>query len=233
MSTNLPLLKEMARGLDPLLPGLVFLGGATTELFFTTPAASEVRATMDTDVICEVTGRVKYFRLGARLRDLGFKEDTTPGAPLCRWRSDLGILDVMPTDEAILGFSNRWYHRAVETSVWTEIGEALRIRLVSPPMFLATKLAAFEGRGRGDLMRSHDIEDILAVVAYREELPREVGNEPESVRSWIQRRVTSYLVAHPDAEYAVAGSLPGAGTVPDLIPRVLERLRVLSGDAPP
>jgi hypothetical protein len=109
-----------------------------------------------------------------------------------------------------------------------EIGEDLRIRLVSPPMFLATKLAAFEGRGGDDLMRSHDIEDILAVVAYREELPGEVRAEAEAPREWIRQRIATHLVQHPDAEYVVAGNLPGARAVPGLVPRVLERLSALA-----
>lgn len=37
----------------------------------------------------------------------GLAEDTTPGAPLCRWRRDELIVDVMPLDEHVLGFSNR------------------------------------------------------------------------------------------------------------------------------
>ena len=229
MRSNLPLLEGIARELEPLLAELVFVGGATTELFFTAPAASEVRVTRDADVICEVTGRLEYHRLGERLRELGFREDIAPDAPLCRWRSDAGVLDVMPTDEEILGFSNPWYDRAMETAEWTQLAGEVRIRLVSPPMFVATKLAAFEGRGEGDLMASHDIEDILAVVAYREELLAEVRAEPDDVRRWIQERIRTHLVEHPDAEYAVAGGLPGARVVPDLVPTVFEQLRKLAG----
>lgn len=106
MRSNRPLLGGMARHLRPLLDELVFVGGATVELFLTSPVAAHVRITRDADVICEITGRVKYHQLGKRLRGLGFSEDTSPGAPLCRWRSAAGILDVMPTDETILGFGN-------------------------------------------------------------------------------------------------------------------------------
>jgi hypothetical protein len=53
MRSNLPLLTGVARRLEPLLSELVFVGGATTELFFTSPAASEVRMTRDADVICD------------------------------------------------------------------------------------------------------------------------------------------------------------------------------------
>ena len=47
MRSNLPLLDGIARQLGPLLPDLVFVGGATTELFFTSSVASHVRVTRD------------------------------------------------------------------------------------------------------------------------------------------------------------------------------------------
>ena len=228
MRSNLPLLTRVAHRLDPLLPELVFVGGATTELFFTSPAAAAVRMTRDADVICEVTGRVEYHRLGERLRTLGFQEDTSPEAPLCRWTSDGGILDVMPVDEDILGFSNPWYERALGTANWVDLPQGLRIRVVSPPMFIATKLAAFEGRGEGDLLGSHDIEDIVVVIAYRDELVLEVGAEPAESRAWIQERIRRHLIDHPDSEYAITGSLPGAQVVPGLVPRVLARVQALA-----
>lgn len=228
MRSNLPLLTRVARRLDPLLAELVFVGGATTELFFTSAAASEVRMTRDADVICEVAGRVAYHRLGERLRELGFKEDISPDAPLCRWTSEGGILDVMPVDEDILGFSNPWYERALSTANWVNLSPDLRLRVVSPPMFIATKLAAFEGRGEGDLLGSHDIEDIVVVIAYRDELVAEVGAEPTESRAWIQERINRYLIAHPDSEYAITGGLPGAQVVPRLVPRVLGKVQALA-----
>jgi predicted RNA-binding protein with PUA domain len=59
MRSNLPLLERIARKIEPLLHEVVFVGGATTELFFTSPAAVRVRMTQDADVICDVLGRVE------------------------------------------------------------------------------------------------------------------------------------------------------------------------------
>lgn len=56
-----------------------------------------------------VASYAKYTALSERLRALGLSEDTAPGAPLCPWRRDDLVVDVMPVDEKILGFSNRWY----------------------------------------------------------------------------------------------------------------------------
>lgn len=228
MRSNLPLLQSIAEQLGPLLPELVFVGGITTELFFTSPAASDIRATKDADVICEVSGRLAYHRMAGRLRDLGFKEDTSPGAPLCRWKARIGLLDVMPTDPAILGFTNPWYPRAIATADWRSITSGLQIRLVSPPMFIATKMAAYEGRGENDLLKSHDIEDVLAIVAYRSELAEDIRAEPAEVRRWIAGRFRRHLIQHPDAEYAVVGGLPGSGRIPGLIGSVTKRIAMLA-----
>src|ERR1700676_3995049 len=106
---NLELLVEAARLLQPLLGELVFVGGCTTALLITDPAAAEVRPTYDVDAIAEITSYAEYSVFSERLRQLGFAEDQSEGAPICRWAHDDLRFDIMPTDETILGFSNRWY----------------------------------------------------------------------------------------------------------------------------
>lgn len=95
--------------LVPLLDRLVFVGGCATALLITDPGATEVRPTFDVDAIVEICSYGEYQGLSEKLRDLGFAEDFAPGAPICRWKCGNIQLDVMPTDESILGFSSRWY----------------------------------------------------------------------------------------------------------------------------
>jgi hypothetical protein len=111
----------MAAGLKPVLPEIVFVGGCTTGLLITDPAASPVRVTDDVDVIVEVASYAECARFSKRLRNLGFSEDSSEGAPICRWLIDQMKLDVMPTDETILGFSNRWYKPAIEAAALVEL----------------------------------------------------------------------------------------------------------------
>src|SRR5882724_7623834 len=111
----------MAARLRPLLPEIVFVGGCTTGLLITDPAASPVRATDDVDVIVEVASYAEYARFSKRLRKLGFSEDSSEGAPICRWIVDQMKLDVMPTDEIILDFSNRWFKPAVDAAVIVQL----------------------------------------------------------------------------------------------------------------
>jgi hypothetical protein len=78
-----------------VLDDLVFVGGCTTGLFLTDPAASGIRPTKDVDALVDVTSYAKYASLAERLRALELAEDTTPGAPLCRWRRAETIVDVV------------------------------------------------------------------------------------------------------------------------------------------
>jgi hypothetical protein len=112
---NRVLFDSVVHLLAPLLDELVFVGGCTTGLFITDPAAGGIRPTRDVDAIVDVTSYAEYTALAERLRELGLHEDTTAGAPLCRWREG-DLIVVMPTDATVLGFSNRWYPTAIDTA---------------------------------------------------------------------------------------------------------------------
>ena len=164
---NLGLLAEAARLLKPLLGQLVFVGGSTTALLITDTAAAEVRPTYDVDAIAEISSYAAYADFSERLRDCGFTEDIGQGAPICRWRQKMTILDVMPLDAKILGFSNLWYKPAMDSAVVNELEADLRVRVVTAVYFCATKFEAFAGRGKNDYQSSHDLEDLIAVVDGR------------------------------------------------------------------
>lgn len=164
---NLQILEQAVEHLGPLADKMVFLGGCATGLLLTDSGAPPIRATRDVDVITEVASVPDYHRLSAKLRTRAFKEDQGLDAPICRWVRDDVLLDVMPTDPEIFGFGNEWYQSALEKAVVFELPSGNRIRMVTAPYFLATKLAAFAGRGKGDYLMSHDMEDIVAVLDGR------------------------------------------------------------------
>ena len=222
-SPNRSALIATARALGPLREEMVFLGGQVAELLITDPASVRIRPTDDVDAIVAVATRTAYFRLGERLRDLGFREDASEDAPLCRWRYGGNLLlDVMPLSEEIPGFTNRWYQHAFQSALLLELEPDRPIRVVTAPAFVATKWTAFDSRGKGDLLSSHDVEDIVTVVAGRRELHSELLLEPVEVRAWLSQRTTAFL-AHPDAAYAIEGALPDARFDPGIIRVVHER----------
>jgi hypothetical protein len=223
---NRALFESVVRLLAPVLDELVFVGGCTTGILITDPAAEGIRPTRDVDAIVDVTSYARYTALADRLRHLGLAEDKSEGAPTCRWRHGDVIVDVMPTNERILGFSNRWYPTAIETAQNLQIsGRAVRI--VTPALFIATKLQAFRGRGGNDVFVSHDLEDIVAVVDGRPTILDDVVAAPEPVRTFIASEMRS-LLDSPDFLHALPGFLrPDAAS--QARRRVLEdRLRALS-----
>jgi hypothetical protein len=193
---NLELLINVARLLRPLLDELVFVGGCTTALLITDPAAAEVRPTYDVDAIAAITSYAEYAAFSERLRQLGFAEDHSEGAPICRWAHGDLRFDVMPTDEKILGFSNRWYKTAMENAQKMQLENGLMLRVVTAPFFLGTKLEAFKGRGKKDYFASHDLEDLIAVIDGRPSLLEELRSESKELRAYIANEIRNLLKEH-------------------------------------
>jgi hypothetical protein len=202
---NRALFESVVHLLAPLLDELVFVGGCMTGLFITDPAAGGIRPTRDVDAIVDVTSYAEYTALAEQLRELGLHEDTTPGAPLCRWREGHLIVDIMPTDATVLGFSNRWYPTAIDTAETFHIA-GHDVRVVTPSLFIATKLEAFHGRGGNDVFASHDLEDIIAVVDGRPEIANDVAAASTDVRGYIGTEIRA-LLDDPNFIEALGGFL--------------------------
>jgi hypothetical protein len=60
--------------------------------------ASGIRPPKDGDAIVDVTSYTKYAMRAGRSDLSDLLKDTTPGAPLCRWRREDVIIDVTPND---------------------------------------------------------------------------------------------------------------------------------------
>jgi hypothetical protein len=224
---NLEILARAVARLGPLADRMVFLGGCATALLLTDPAAPEVRPTQDVDVITEVGSLTEYYRLADELRGVGFAEDRTPGAPMCRWRAPDVVLDVMPTDERVLGFGNRWYRPALASAQRVVLPSGATIRAVTAPYFLATKLEAFAGRGRGDYLASPDIEDIVTLLDGRAEVVEDVSRADEALRRYLAERFSTLLSMRPFLE-ALAGHLPPDTASQARLPLILERIRAIA-----
>jgi hypothetical protein len=224
---NLRLLTDAARLLTPVLDELVFVGGSTTGLLISDEGAGDVRSTFDVDAITEITSYADYVIFSERLRKLGFTEDTSEGAPLCRWLNGETKLDVMPLDESILGFSNRWYEAALGSAQEYELESGVHIRVVTAPYFCATKIEAFRGRGNSDYLASHDLEDLITVVDGRPELVNELRSTSDDVRSYIADAIHQMLKTS-DFMDALPGYLSPDAASQSRISILLERLTDIS-----
>ncbi len=219
---NLPHLRRVAEALGDLRDELVFVGGAVAGLLVTDPLASSVRATRDVDAVVNAS-RAVFHRIEKAVANRGFVRDVQSDV-ICRWvHKESGVLfDLMPVDPEVLGFSNRWYPYAVETAEPVELGPGIGIRLVSAVGFVATKLEAFAGRGAGDFLTSHDIEDVFNIVDGREELAAEMIAAPTELRQAVAA-VFLRLISNPD----FVNVLPGLIAEPERAGLILQRLHAM------
>jgi predicted nucleotidyltransferase len=228
---NVEMLQVVAQALGELCDELVFVGGCAAGLLCTSPQAPPPRVTYDVDVVAEVAALSAYHALEGKIASRGFTRDMSPDAPICRWRLGEVELDLMPTDERILGFSNRWYPLAIAGASEFVLPDGRTIRLISAPAFLATKLEAFATRGQGDLMSSHDFEDIVNVLEGRPGIETEVAAVGGELADYLAARFVE-IASRPDFE----NTLPGLVTYDELheerVRRVQERINsIASGSA--
>jgi len=224
---NIQMITTVARRLGNLRDTVVFVGGCATGLFITDPAMPEVRVTNDVDVIIDIATRIEYSRLETDLRSKGFRNDISEDAPLCRWIVNGIKVDVMPTQEDILGFSNHWYLPAIENANYVQLEKELTIKLVTPPYFLATKIEAFKGRGGGDYMASHDMEDIITVLDGRREIIDEIKSSSDELKNFLSGTFRIFL-----ADENFLDAIPGH-LLPDYanqarLPRLLKILEEIA-----
>jgi len=224
---NLELLELVIAQLGELADDMVFVGGCATGLLITDPAAPQIRITNDVDAIVQVLTKAAYYQLSDKLRTKGFKEDTNDDAPLCRWVAKNVILDVMPTEKAILGFGNQWYKEAALNASRITLPSGNKIHSVSAPYFLITKLEAFDGRGHGDYLLSHDIEDIIAVMDGRPEIVNEVIQSTSNLVAELSIR---FQILMKDARFveAVSGHMPTDDTSQARVVSILNTMQKIA-----
>jgi hypothetical protein len=180
---NLVPLRAVADRLDSLGLGYAFLGGAVVNLLLDQPDLSPARPTDDFDVVLEAVTAHRYADVETKLRELGFDHDMRQGAPRCRWVLGKLTVDIMPTEGAFLGLNTAWFAEALATATERGFGN-VRLKLISPVAFLATKYAAFCDRGNGDYYASHDMEDFITVIDGRDGIAAEIANAPDALRAW-------------------------------------------------
>ncbi len=218
----MPAVELAAAALGDLSKELVLVGGCAVGLLITDAAIPPIRSTLDVDLVTEVAPLARYYLLGDRLRDRGFIESQEL---TCRWVRGALILDVMPTEEHVLGFTNKWYEGAARTSEEYVLPSGASIRLIAAPYFIATKVESFRSRGGGDYLH-HDIEDIVTVVDGRPELLDEVNAADQDVKAFVRSSFEEIVLEQAFLDvlaWHFGESEQGR------VPIVLDRLRQLAG----
>ncbi|MEX1166038.1 MAG: hypothetical protein WEK74_04080 [Hydrogenophaga sp.] len=195
---NLAILELVAHALGPVCEDVVFVGGCAAGLLLTQVRAYRIRVTEGVDIVAQALTMHDYHAVEKRIWAQGFSNDMRPDAPICRWVYKNVTLDVMPSVKEILGFANRWYPLAISTAQTMTLPSGLQTKLIAAPVFIATKLEAFNDRGRDangepDFLVSHDMEDIVAVTDRRPELLVECEAMPVELRAYLAVAFTRLL----------------------------------------
>jgi predicted nucleotidyltransferase len=223
MPTSREEMRIVAKRLQPLNVPFAFVGGAVICLLVDHPELVQFRPTKDVDALVEVITYNQFAALEERLRQEGFQHDTSEGAPICRWIVEGCLVDIMPMESANLGMNTKWFPEALNLAVAKDLGDGCLARVVTPALFLATKLEAFKDRGKGDYYMSHDLEDIITLVNGCAGITDEVEMADAGIRGFISSSFGEIL-NHPDFRDA----LPGHLIEKNRIAVVLERFAAIS-----
>lgn len=190
-AANVTRIRAVYRALGNLGDSVVFVGGATVSLYKDKPAM-ETRVTDDVDIVVELIKYADYADIEDQLRKRGFVNDIDSGI-ICRYKINGIIVDVMPTDENILGFKNKWYSAGFQNSILYSFSENENIRIFNAIYFLASKLDAYNDRGNGDGRTSSDFEDIVYVLNNRNVVWKEMENATEPVKEFLKTEFKKLL----------------------------------------
>jgi len=221
-------LRSVARQLGSVAAESVFTGGAVVPLYLDATYGAGVRVTLDVDVVVDTPSRTDYYRIEAYLRERGWVQSLVEAGPICRWLTPDGVrVDVMPIDGAVLGFTNAWYAEGVSGALQFDVGDEQHVRVFDAATFVATKIAAFDGRGDNDWYGSHDLEDVITLIEGRSALVHEVAQAPPRVRAFVglwSRR----LLSQPSPHDIVEGHVSREGLRSGVLGAVLARVVALS-----
>lgn len=201
------MLQIVARGLGELKNDVVFVGGAVVELYASRPVSTEIRTTKDIDCVVELSTRTAHAKLEEELRAKGFTNDRSMGAPICRWTYNGIMVDVMPTDSRILGFSNRWYPEGIENRIEKVLPDGQTVNVFSLEYFLAAKFEAHKSRGGRDLRQSHDFEDIIYIFDSCDNIAEMISEANATVKTYLKQEC-QHLLGNGNLTEGIESALP-------------------------
>jgi predicted nucleotidyltransferase len=209
--TILDSIEQVAQALGSDMGKFVLVGGAAAALLIDSTNSGDIRPTNDVDLVADISSYSQYNKLIESLRkEHGFQHDID--GPICRFIVNGVAVDILPTNEAVLKFSNKWYTHAIASSFSFILPSGTAINLVSPAVFLCTKLDAFEDRGKNDYYGSHDLEDIVTLIDAREDILAQCSAASDDIKSYLSNSFKLLMTKEEFLE-TLEGFLPlGSGT---------------------
>jgi hypothetical protein len=220
-------MRLVAQELESVGLSFAFVGGCAVWLLVDRPDLTDFRPTEDVDVIIEVVTLGELYKLEEQLRAAGFQHDTSEGAPICRWIVKGCRVDIMPIDSRQLGMNSQWFREALESAQLVTLDRKLEAKVITPALFLAMKLTAFQDRGHSDLYGSHDIEDVVTITDGCKNIVEDVANSSTDVRKFIANGFSA-LMQHADFDDALFGHLSAVFGARDRVVEVKQKFAEIS-----
>lgn len=211
MNKNLGAIKSIAEALKEINSEVVFVGGATVELYIDDEAAPTPQPSEDVDCVVELFTYSEWLEFEDRLRAKGFADfditEQDTDVPTCR-KYILGMkVDFMPIEEEVLGYSNKWFKEGIESAINVEI-ENTEVRIFTLEHFLAAKFQAFFERGKtGDIRFSQDLEDLTELFDGATKIEEKIAGSSDEVKEYIQSSIKELIKDKKTIEEAMYGFL--------------------------
>ncbi|MCU0434205.1 MAG: nucleotidyl transferase AbiEii/AbiGii toxin family protein [Bacteroidia bacterium] len=215
----------ISNALGKLKDKVVFVGGATLSFYNDLPV-TDVRPTKDIDLIVEIIAYKGRIEIEEELRRLGFAHDTESNIT-CRYKFGEITVDVIPTQDPSIGFSNRWYRDGFLSAQEIDSVPGNTFKILTPPFFIATKLEAFLSRGKGMGRTSHDFEDIVFLLENRTTIWDEMAVTEGELFDYLKEKF-GQLSRHPQIEEWVDGHVERR--IPPMTGFVVESMRRFAND---
>lgn len=203
---NHRLILRVLGALGSLADRVVIVGGAVVELYCDRPRGLwEVRPTKDVDIVTHVVtyGELRDFEF--ELYRNGFYQ-TPEDDVMCRFRWEDVIVDVMSVRPVGWAPSNRWIEEGFPTAE-TVVVEGKPVRILTYAYFLATKFAAFRGRGAKDARLSHDLEDIVTILDGQSQWVALALATDKDVKAYLKEQF-QLILQDARLQEAILGNLP-------------------------
>jgi hypothetical protein len=231
--TNIVRIVAVARALVELNEEVVFIGGAVVSLYSNKPELMDLRVTDDVDIVIEIANRGKYIQLQERLRALGFQEDIESNV-ICRWKINGIVVDIMPNDPDIIGFTNPWYEEGYKHKIVKTVKD-IEVNIFSAPYFLATKLVALKTRPSGpdgkaiDWRWSQDFEDIVKVI-NEIDLFEHLAQTSGEIKLFLKSSFDEIRTDDAFLEEAISANLVQPFYTDDDIENIIEKINHIADD---
>lgn len=218
---NIVRLKAVQNLLAQTGVNFAFVGGATVSLY-AQRETEEVRSTNDVDVVVEIAAyNAEFLKLTEQLLRLGFNPDSESKV-ICRYLYDGLVVDIMPVGEGVFGFVNKWYESGLNNAEDYKIDDQTIVSIFPASYFIASKLEAFNDRGKNDGRTSTDFEDIIFVMENRPELWRELNAADTEVRDYLKYEFNKLLNTPYIEEWI---DCHAGYSSPPMTPIILEEMR--------